>query len=59
MAHLELEKAAEEIGVVKKTLDDYLLQIRNGKRFGFNFHKLKNEKIGDLRSFVRSKREKK
>jgi hypothetical protein len=32
--------------VIKKTLDDYLLQIRNGKRYGFNFQKRKDEKIG-------------
>lgn len=40
--HFELEEAAGQVGVIKKTLDDYLLQIRNGKRFGFNFNKRKN-----------------
>ena len=57
--HFELEEAANKIGVIKKTLDDYLLQIRNGKRYGFNFHKRKNDKIGELRSFVKDKRTKK
>ena len=57
--HFELEDAANKIGVIKKTLDDYLLQIRNGKRYGFNFHKRKNDKIGELRSFVKEKRTKK
>ena len=52
-----MESAASEIGVIKKTLDDYLLQIRNGKRHGYNFHKNKDSKIGDLRSFVRDKKE--
>ena len=54
--HFELEDSATEIGVIKKTLDDYLLQIRNGKRYGFNFQKMKDEKIGELRSFVKEKR---
>ena len=53
MVHMDLDSAATEIGIVKKTLDDYLLQIRNGKRYGFNFHKQKNNKIGELRSFVK------
>lgn len=57
--HYELEDAASKIGVIKKTLDDYLLQIRNGKRYGFNFHKRKSDKIGELRSFVKEKRNKK
>jgi hypothetical protein len=34
-----------------------LLQIRNGKRFGFNFQKMKDGKIGELRSFVRDRKE--
>ena len=50
---MDLETSATEIGIVKKTLDDYLLQIRNGKRYGFNFHKQKGAKIGELRSFVK------
>lgn len=33
-----LETAANEVGIAKKTLDDYLLQIRNGKKYGFNFN---------------------
>ncbi len=51
--HMDLDTSAAEIGIVKKTLDDYLLQIRNGKRYGFNFHKLRMERIGSLRSFVK------
>ena len=38
---MDLVTSANEIGIVKKTLDDYLLQIRNGKRYGFNFQKRK------------------
>lgn len=41
-----LEQAATEVGVAKKTLDDYLLQIRCGKKYGFNFNSNVNSKIG-------------
>jgi hypothetical protein len=43
---MDLDASATQIGIVKKTLDDYLLQIRNGKRYGFNFHKRRFDKIG-------------
>jgi hypothetical protein len=32
-----LEDAAMKVGVSKKSLDDYLLQLRFGKKFGFDF----------------------
>ena len=47
-----LDEAAEKINVSKKSLDDYLLQIRLGRKSGFNFDDNKNEKIGKLRAFV-------
>jgi hypothetical protein len=53
VVHMDLDTSATEIGIVKKTLDDYLLQIRNGKRYGFNFHKRRQDKIGELRTFVK------
>jgi len=34
---LSLDEAAQRVGVAKKSLDDYLLQIRFARRFGFNF----------------------
>ena len=40
----------------KKSLDDYLLQLRFGKKYGFNFQEHKNDKVGVLRSFVKSKK---
>ena len=46
-----LEKAALAIDVSKKSLDDYLLQIRFGRKCGFNFDENKNEKIGTLRTY--------
>ena len=54
-----LDEAAKQINVSKKSLDDYLLQIRLGRKCGFNFDENKNEKIGKLRSHVESKKVKK
>lgn len=34
-----LEDAANLVGISKKSLDDYLLQLRFGRMFGFNFIK--------------------
>ena len=48
-----LEQAAEQIGVSKKSLDDYLLQIRLGRSFGFDFNENKYKKIGFLRDHVK------
>ena len=50
---LSLEEAAEKIGISKKSLDDYLIQLRIGKMFGFNFTEHKNDKVGILRAFVK------
>ena len=46
-----LDEAATKVGMSKKSLDDYLLQIRNARKFGFNFNEHKDEKIGILRAF--------
>jgi hypothetical protein len=48
-----LEDGARLVNISKKTLDDYLSQIKKGKRYGFNFNEHKNEKIGILREFIR------
>jgi len=48
-----LEDAANKVKVSKKSLDDYLLQLRFGKKFGFDFEKHRNSKVGVLRSFVK------
>ena len=37
----------------KKSLDDYLLQLRFGKKFNFDFQKHKDAKVGVLRSYVK------
>ena len=51
-----LQEAANQVGISKKSLDDYLFQIRYGYRFGFNFNEHYNEKVGILRDFVRQKK---
>jgi len=50
---MSLEEAAQRVGISKKSLDDYLLQIRFGKKYGFNFNDHFNEKVGILRTFVK------
>ena len=49
LVRYSLEEAAKKIGISKKSLDDYLLQLRFGKKLGFNFNKYKDDKIGRLR----------
>ena len=34
---LTLEEAASKVKISKKSLDDYLMQLRSAKKFGFNF----------------------
>lgn len=51
-----LDEAAKIIDISKKSLDDYLLQLRLGRKFGFDFNANKNAKVGVLRSFVKRHR---
>jgi hypothetical protein len=53
-----LDHAAKQLGISKKSLDDYLLQIRLGRKFGFDFNKNRNERVGNLREFVKKNRKK-
>ena len=46
------------VKISKKTLDDYLSQLKKGKKYGFNFNDHKNEKIGVLRQFIRKMQKK-
>ena len=46
-----LEDAAAKVGVSKKSLDDYLLQLRFGKKY-------RNEKVGVLRGYVKEQKNK-
>lgn len=48
-----LEDSARLVGISKKSLDDYLLQLRFGRMYGFDFLKHQCDNIGVLRKFVR------
>lgn len=43
-----------EVGLAKKTLDDYYYQLRMAQTYGFDFERHKNDKIGVLRRFVKN-----
>ena len=53
-----LEDAAKMVNLPKKTLDDYLQQLKIGKKYGFDFNKYKDHKIGVLREFVKEQKAK-
>jgi len=55
---LSLDEAAAKVGVPKKSLDDYFLQLRMGKMYGFNFNAHKDDNIGVLRAYVKEIKEK-
>ena len=44
------------MGVSKKSLDDYYYQLRIGEQFDYDFQDHLNDKIGDLRGFVKSRK---
>mmetsp|Transcript_15962 Transcript_15962/g.17829 ORF Transcript_15962/g.17829 Transcript_15962/m.17829 type:complete len:170 (+) Transcript_15962:452-961(+) len=56
LVRYSLEDAAHRVGISKKSLDDYLLQLRFGRKFGFNFNDNRNAKVGVLRSFVKQQK---
>ena len=51
---MTLQDAAEKVDISKKSLDEYLNQIRFGKSLGFDFNKHRNDKVGVLRGFVKT-----
>lgn len=50
---LNLDVAAKMIGISRKTLDDYFLQLRRAESFGFDFQAHQDDKMGVLRKFVK------
>jgi cell division protein FtsI/penicillin-binding protein 2 len=52
-----LDDSSYKVGITKKSLDDYLLQLRFGRKYGFDFVKYKNCKVGTLRTFVRKQKD--
>ena len=55
---LNLDHAANYIGISRKTLDDYYLQLRRAEQLGFDFDRNKSEKMGALRKFVKEESKK-
>ena len=53
-----LDEAARMVKISKKSLDDYLLQLRLGRKYGFDFNKFRGSRVGVLRSFVKENRTK-
>lgn len=50
---VNLQEAAKIVGISKKSLDDYFFQLRMGEKYGFDFAKYMDAKVGILRSFVK------
>ena len=53
LRRMSLEEAADKVSVSKKSLDDYLSQLRQGRALGFDFNQHKDQKVGYLRQFVK------
>ena len=47
----ELDDSALDLGIPKKTLDDYMFQLRKARAGGFDFDRFGDESIGFLREF--------
>jgi len=54
----DLENASQKIGIPKKTLDDYLKQIREAREHGFDFNKYKDKPIAFLRNYNKNNKNK-
>ena len=54
MYSYSLAEAAAMLGMSKKSLDDYLLQVRHGLKRSFDFKGNLNQSVGTLRTFIKS-----
>ena len=50
---MSLIEAADHVGLSKKTLDEYFNQIKEGKKYNFDFNKHKKDKVNILRGYVK------
>ena len=50
---MSLIDAAANVGLSKKTLDEYFNQIKEGKKYNFDFNKHKKDKVNILRGYVK------
>ena len=48
-----MDEASDKVGIPKKSLDDYLTQMRLGRKYKFDFNKNKDEVVSVLRKFVK------
>ena len=51
-----LDQAADKLDISKKSLDDYLLQLRLGKKYGYDFNLNKDKKVGHLRNYIKDQK---
>lgn len=54
--HTAKEQSAEQMGIKRKSLDDYLMFLRKGILYKFPFEEKMNAHFGDLRKFVKERR---
>ena len=54
LKRMSLDDAAIRVGISKKSLDDYFLQLRFGRKYGFNFNAHKHDKVGILRGYIKN-----
>lgn len=52
---MTLQDAAKQVGISKKSLDDYYYQLRIGEKYDFDFSLHMDDKIGVLRTFIKEK----
>ena len=50
---MSLIEAAANVHLSKKTLDEYFNQIKEGKKYNFDFNKHKKDKVNILRGYVK------
>lgn len=55
---MNLQHAANKVGIPRKTLDDYWKQLKFAKKFNFNFNKHWEAGFGKVRQFNRIMKEK-
>ena len=53
LVRYSLEDAALKVNMSKKSLDDYLLQLRLGRKYNFDFKNKSGELVGVLRNYIK------
>ena len=56
LVRYSLEDAAHKVQLSKKSLDDYLLQLRLGRKYNFDFKEKSGEMVGVLRNHIKRHR---